>query len=872
MDSRSGESQLSTDDDDLGLQSMAYITTAQAKLDEGDVDGCLKIILQGTTVGAEPAILLSRAHQNVLNGQKKLMALPSAKKSIQPTPASTERKMSNSSFESSKWLQQIKRKKKLNWAPPLRPVKSTPSRTEVLKINIKKLELSPIPSSVLLYSPSPMKPIIPVSQSRPVDYDNGSFQACSSSSHYSEVMGTNKDICLSQKDATLTSKSPSVDVSCSSMTTDGTSRCEVEKQCFGEASIAPKKQRSEACLTDTMLAVKQDGTSDMCPPNCASAKLQGNTEALLQNTVAKGTDSASNLGDLKKTCQKVSEAASIRKESKEATEGLTTRSPDSLFGIDFCSENTSDRFSYHTDTNFFSEKFRCNSDSGFQEVPLKNTTTPHTMPVAKRIESDNYSLPGFSIDAKKGCFNEATAEIHNTTPIRSNISGVVDLGWKASSNDGQPKGSQVINRKTASSQSHDSFKKPVAPAVRLCHVDREVDASATLQNHVIPTQSSTGVSKQKQGTNAKPSDLSEYLMKMKNAAAEASSTTKKHKVIRIKKERYKVISVLGRGGSGKVYEVENDDGRAFAMKCVRLDDLDDVVFQSHINEIEILRTLRNEPCIIQLHEYELKNETLFMLMEKGEMDLEKYLRLNNKLEDGRIRTLWVQMLSAVASIHKQGIIHTDLKPPNFLFVDSALKLIDFGIAKGLQDNCTSTQRDFMIGTLNYMAPESVSESEYDRKDTNCSKKNYKIRRATDIWSLGCILYLIVYGKTPFQHIQNRALKVVEITEGRDIIFPDIPNKDLLDTMKGCLKRNPALRYTIEQLLSHAFVTGKGSFFNDEKENDVTLENTGHMKAFMEHVKESSVNSPKSLQRIQTSFARRALADSNSVNPARKVVF
>ena len=81
---------------------------------------------------------------------------------------------------------------------------------------------------------------------------------------------------------------------------------------------------------------------------------------------------------------------------------------------------------------------------------------------------------------------------------------------------------------------------------------------------------------------------------------------------------------------------------------------------------------------------ELKNETLFMLMEKGEMDLEKYLRLNNKLEDGRIRTLWVQMLSAVASIHKQGIIHTDLKPPNFLFVDSALKLIDFGIAKGLQ--------------------------------------------------------------------------------------------------------------------------------------------------------------------------------------------
>ena len=42
---------------------------------------------------------------------------------------------------------------------------------------------------------------------------------------------------------------------------------------------------------------------------------------------------------------------------------------------------------------------------------------------------------------------------------------------------------------------------------------------------------------------------------------------------------------------------------------------------------------------------------------------------------------------------------------------------------------------------------------------------------------------MVYGKTPFQHIKNRGLKVVEITEGRDIAFPDIENKDLLDTMK-----------------------------------------------------------------------------------------
>ena len=66
------------------------------------------------------------------------------------------------------------------------------------------------------------------------------------------------------------------------------------------------------------------------------------------------------------------------------------------------------------------------------------------------------------------------------------------------------------------------------------------------------------------------------------------------------------------------------------------------------------------------------------------MDLEKYLHLNRTMEDKQMRTIWRQMLCAVNRIHKQGIIHTDLKPANFLFVDSALKLIDFGIAKGLQ--------------------------------------------------------------------------------------------------------------------------------------------------------------------------------------------
>ena len=52
----------------------------------------------------------------------------------------------------------------------------------------------------------------------------------------------------------------------------------------------------------------------------------------------------------------------------------------------------------------------------------------------------------------------------------------------------------------------------------------------------------------------------------------------------------------------KVYEVENDDGKVLAMKCVPLEDLDDVLFDCHCNEIELLWALRNDPFIIRLYE------------------------------------------------------------------------------------------------------------------------------------------------------------------------------------------------------------------------------------------------------------------------------
>ena len=98
-------------------------------------------------------------------------------------------------------------------------------------------------------------------------------------------------------------------------------------------------------------------------------------------------------------------------------------------------------------------------------------------------------------------------------------------------------------------------------------------------------------------------------------------------------------------------------------------------------------------------------------MECGEADLKCFLsdmkKRNRTLDSNMIRFAWQQMLTAVHVIHKHNIIHSDLKPANFLFVKGTLKLIDFGIARAMSAEATSILRESQVGTINYISPEAL---------------------------------------------------------------------------------------------------------------------------------------------------------------------
>ena len=271
--------------------------------------------------------------------------------------------------------------------------------------------------------------------------------------------------------------------------------------------------------------------------------------------------------------------------------------------------------------------------------------------------------------------------------------------------------------------------------------------------------------------------------------------------------KYAKLECVGKGGSSKVYKVMAPNRKIYAMKRIKLSGRDAESAAGFLDEITLLKRLRGRSNIIQLvaHDVIKKLGLIFVVLEYGEIDLARLLsrrdrERNGALDENFVRLYWQQMLEAVQTIHAERIVHSDLKPANFLFVEGTLKLIDFGIAKRINDNTTSIVREGQVGTLNYMSPEAILSG-----NAGPGGKTIKVGRASDVWSLGCILYQMAYRRTPFSHLAF-IQKLHAITDpNHKINFPELPNAQLVNTIKRCLDRNPSTRITMDELLADPFL-------------------------------------------------------------------
>ena len=269
-------------------------------------------------------------------------------------------------------------------------------------------------------------------------------------------------------------------------------------------------------------------------------------------------------------------------------------------------------------------------------------------------------------------------------------------------------------------------------------------------------------------------------------------------ILRVNGTPYVKLGVLGKGGSCKVYRALSKDCSVLAIKKVKIGGMDRKAIDGYANEIALLKRLRGNPAIIQMYDSEVDQErkAIFLVMEVGEVDLNYVLQQQavhavakspgqrHPLNMNFIRLTWQQMLNAVHCIHEERIIHGDLKPANFLFVRGALKLIDFGIAKAMQsDDTTNIYRDSQIGTLNYMSPEAILDT-----GSGANGARMKCGKPSDIWSLGCILYQMVYGQTPFAQLHMIPKLQAIVNHNHKIPFPDHADEAAIDAMQQCLRR------------------------------------------------------------------------------------
>ncbi|CAN7994062.1 unnamed protein product, partial [Ixodes hexagonus] len=328
-------------------------------------------------------------------------------------------------------------------------------------------------------------------------------------------------------------------------------------------------------------------------------------------------------------------------------------------------------------------------------------------------------------------------------------------------------------------------------------------------------------------------------------------------IIQVNGATYQTLKLIGKGGSSKasfylVYRVVDERQELRALKLVSLEGVEPEATKAFLNEVRILKTLRDCSRVVTLYdfEYDQKRDLLMLVMEAGEDDLASVVR--SAMEMGSLSLLtvkfyWSEMLHAVLEIHNKGVIHSDLKPANFLFVKGRLKLIDFGIADIIQADTTSVMKESQMGTVNFMPPESITR--FPANGTGDCR--LKISQRSDVWSLGCILYILAYGRAPFQHIVARDDRLRAIINPNFAIqFPPLADANLLDVLKTrgqttakmwrcpvlhsrtflerapwctphsmigqCLRRNVRERPTISELLQHPFLNEDGALLKPQR--------------------------------------------------------
>lgn len=207
---------------------------------------------------------------------------------------------------------------------------------------------------------------------------------------------------------------------------------------------------------------------------------------------------------------------------------------------------------------------------------------------------------------------------------------------------------------------------------------------------------------------------------------------------RVLEGRYRVLERLARGGMSTVYSAMDERlDRAVAVKVMSAALSTDPAFADRFGREARIAARLSHPNAVAVYDQGSDGGHVFLVMElvRGRT-LRDVIREQGVLPAAAAVSIMEPVLGALAAAHRAGLVHRDVKPENILIAaDGAVKVADFGLARAIESDASSTRTGLMMGTVAYCPPEQIARGQADTR--------------SDVYSAGVVLFELLTGAAPF---------------------------------------------------------------------------------------------------------------------------